>query len=327
MSQIPPADVVTIGETMVALQPSVPGPLAYAQGLIWSVAGAESNVAIGLTRMGKRARWISRLGNDPFGDMIFRTLAGEGVDVSHVIRDPGAPTGIFFREWRGYGEGHSYYYRRDSAASRLSIHDFRDSWLDGARHLHVTGITPAISAPARQLVLTIMRQARQRGMSISFDPNLRRKLWDGQVARDTLMAMLPWCDIFLPGVSEAEFLLGKRPEAEYGREFQRLGPSIVALKLGERGSVGFVRDQTVQVPAISVAAPVDTTGAGDAFAAGFLSVLPDFGRVTDAVDLRPALERGNLLGSLAVRHRFDWEGLPRFDELTAAGACAASAQR
>src|SRR5690348_17096993 len=120
MTTFPAVDVVTVGETMVALQPITPGPLAYAQGLIGSVAGAESNVAIALTRMGKRARLVSRLGNDPFGDLILRTLAGEGIDVSQVMRDPQAQTGVFFREWRGYGEGHSYYYRRDSAASRLS---------------------------------------------------------------------------------------------------------------------------------------------------------------------------------------------------------------
>jgi 2-dehydro-3-deoxygluconokinase len=277
--------------------------------------------------MGKRARWISRLGADPFGDLILRTLAGEGIDVSQVMRDPEAPTGVFFREWRGYGEGHSYYYRRDSAASRLSPQDIRDSWLEGARHLHVTGITPAISIGAQEAVLVLMRQARQRGITISFDPNLRQKLWDGPVARETLMAMLPLCDIFLPGISEAEFLLGPRPEEEYGREFLRLGPTIVALKLGERGSCGFVRDQTIRAPAVPVAVPVDTTGAGDAFAGGFLSVLLDLPSATESADLRPALERGNLLGSLAVRHRFDWEGLPRLEELPAIGAAAAGARR
>src|SRR5437868_10963059 len=99
-------DVVTVGETMVSFQPGVEGPLAYAPSVVWSVAGAESNVAIGLTRMGKRARWISRLGTDPFGDMISKTLAGEGVDTSMVVRDPSAPTGVFFREFRGYGEPH-----------------------------------------------------------------------------------------------------------------------------------------------------------------------------------------------------------------------------
>jgi len=324
-------DVVTVGETMVSFQPSPEGPLAYSAGVTWSVAGAESNVAIGLTRMGKRARWISRLGADPFGDIIARMLAGEGVDTALVIRDPAAPTGVFFREYRGYGEPHFYYYRRGSAASRLAPADFRDEWLEGARHLHVTGITPALSASASELVLLLMHKARDRGMTISFDPNLRRKLWDEQTARATLLEMIPLCDVFLPGMEEADFLVGEKPLEECGPSFLRMGPQVVALKMGAEGSAGWVQGHTARAAAFAVPPPVDCTGAGDAFAAGFLSVFLDQcdrSRPDTPRDLlQPALERGNMLGALVTRHRRDWEGLPTLQELEQIRAGVRRAQR
>ena len=309
-------DVVTVGETMVSFHPVREGMIAHSPTLEWTVAGAESNVAIGLTRLGKRARWISRLGSDPFGDIVSRTIAGEGVDTSFVVRDPDAPTGLFFRETRGISGRHFYYYRRGSAASRLSPQDFRDQWLEDARHLHVTGITPALSDSARELVLLLLHKARERGMSISFDPNLRRKLWDETTARETLLAMVPLCDVFLPGTDEAEFLLGPRPIEDWGRAFLEMGPKVVALKRGEEGAIGFAAGQSVRATAFPVGPPVDCTGAGDAFAAGFISVYLDRSAGTEGEDfLQAALARGNVMGALITQHRGDWEGLPTLAEL------------
>ena len=312
-------DVVTIGESMVLFQPLQEGGLPYAP-LFWrTVAGAESNLAIALARLGKKVRWISRLGRDPFGDIIASTLAGEGVDISFVERDGTAPTAVFFREFKGYGEPHAYFYRRHSAASHLSPQDVRPEWLDGARHLHVTGITPALGPSTLDAMTTIMRLARERGLTVSFDPNLRRKLWDENSARKALLSLVPLCDVFLPGIEEAEFLIGSHPVEEYGPAFAGMGPQVVALKMGAQGSIGFIEGHTVPVAPYTVSKVVDPIGAGDAFAAGFLSValheLMSGKNTLSKATLQTALERANVLGALATQFRGDWEGLPNLAEL------------
>lgn len=308
------ADFVTIGESMVLLQPMGEGPLAYAPLFTRSIAGAEANVAIGLSRLGLKCRWIGRVGTDPFGDMILSGLAGEGVDVSFAERDGQFPTAIYFKEFKGYGDPNVYYYRKGSAASRLSPAHVKPEWFDGAGHLHVTGITPALGPDTADAVAKAMRLAREKGLTVSFDPNLRRKLWSEEDARRILLSLVPLCDLFLPGLEEAEFLLGERTEEEYGKSFLEMGPRTVVMKLGERGSVGFAGDRVVRAEPYRVSRVVDTVGAGDSFAAGLLSVYLDQ-TPDDAGKLERALLTANTMGALATQYRGDWEGLPKRDEL------------
>lgn len=315
MSSLRETDVVTIGESMVLLQPMNEGPLAYAPMFTRSIAGAESNVSIGLSRLGFKVRWISRLGADPFGDVILSTLAGEGIDVSKVTRDPQYPTAIYFKEFKGYGDPNVYYYRKGSAISQLTPAHVDDSWLQGAKHLHVTGITPALGADTADTIRELMVKARSNGMTISFDPNLRRKLWSEEEARETLLSLIPLCDIFLPGIEEAEFLVGVRTEDQYGAHFLELGAKAVILKLGEHGSIGFVGNRAVKARPYPVTRIVDTVGAGDAFAAGFLSGFLENVDLEQGDNLLRALTRANFMGSLATQYKGDWEGLPKRDEL------------
>jgi 2-dehydro-3-deoxygluconokinase len=294
------------------------GALSYSPLFQRTVAGAESNVAIGLRRLGKSVRWISRLGRDPFGETIAATLAGEGLDVSHVIWDDEAPTGIFFKEFKGYGDPNVYYYRRHSAASLLAPADVREEWFRDAKHLHVTGITPALGAESAAAVVCAMQTAKRMGLTVSFDPNLRRKLWEERKARETLLSLIPLCDLFMPGIEEAEFLLGKKEREAYGRAFLAMGPAAVVMKLGPEGAVGFVGDETFYAPAFTVGCTVDTVGAGDAFAAGLLSLLaeaPDWEPERLKAYMPQALERANVYGALATQFKGDWEGLPRLAEL------------
>lgn len=315
-------DVVTIGESMVLFQSLQDGPLTYAPLFTKTIAGAESNVAIGLVRLGRRVRWISRIGTDPFGKMIESALSGEGVDVSCVIHDDSAPTAIYFKEILGYGDPNVYYYRRGSAASRLSPEDIRPEWFADAKHLHVTGITPALGPATAEAVRYAMELARQQGLTISFDPNLRRKLWDEDTARKTLLSLVPLCDLFLPGMEEAEFLLGISDPDEVGRSFLEMGANVIALKRGPEGSAGYVPGARIEAAAVAAARVADTVGAGDAFAAGMLSVLAGHPLLSgklpaqEAVPvLTQALHRGNRMGSIAVQFRGDWEGLPSLAEL------------
>jgi 2-dehydro-3-deoxygluconokinase len=304
-------DVVTIGESMVLMQPMNEGSLVYAPLFTKSIAGAESNVSIGLSRLGFGVRWISRLGADPFGDFVLSTLAGEGVDVSEVERDSSYPTAVLFKEFKSYGDPNVYYYRKGSAISQLTEGHIKPSWLAGAKHLHVTGITPALGAGTAAAIMKLMTDAREQGLTISFDPNLRRKLWSEEEARKTLLSLIPLCDIFLPGLEEAEFLIGKQSEEEYGASFLAMGANAVILKLGERGSVGFAGDTIVRAKPYSVSRIVDTVGAGDAFAAGFLSGYLEGGRVLSGDVLKAALSRANFMGALATQYKGDWEGLPK----------------
>jgi 2-dehydro-3-deoxygluconokinase len=305
---------------MVLFQPMTGGSLTYAPLFTKTIAGAESNVAIGLTRLGLKTRWISRLGTDPFGDQVLSTLAGEGVDVSAVIRDTASPTGIYFKEFKGFGDPTVYFYRKLSAASQFTPEEIRPEWFHGARHLHVTGILPALGPNTVETVQEAMKIARKQGMTISFDPNLRRKLWSEDRAREVLLTMIPLCDYFLPGLEEAEFLVGEHTESDYARIFLDQGVKVVALKLGERGSLGFYEKACIKADPYKVTTIVDTVGAGDAFSAGFLSVMLDSTLSHDdstafGVKLQLALQRANVLGALATQCKGDWEGLPTLAEV------------
>jgi 2-dehydro-3-deoxygluconokinase len=304
---------------MVLFQPMTGGSLTYAPLFTKTIAGAEANVAIGLTRLGVKTRWISRLGVDPFGDQVFSTLAGEGIDVSAVTRDAANPTGIYFKEFKGIGDPNVYFYRKLSAASHFTPEELSPQWFNGARHLHITGILPALGPFTADTAREAMKIARKMGMTISFDPNLRRKLWSEERAREVLLSMIPLCDYFLPGLDEAEFLLGARSETEYARIFLDQGAKVVALKLGELGSLGFYANEVVKAAPHVVSTLVDTVGAGDAFAAGFLSVMLDHngGSSSDInrEKLEAALLRANLLGALATQYKGDWEGLPTLAEV------------
>lgn len=312
-------DVVTLGESMILFQSYNQGALQYEPLFTKSLAGAESNVAIGLSRLGKKVRWIGRLGSDPFGDLVLSTLSGQGVDVSHAVRDEEAPTAVYFKDFKRYGDPAVYYYRKGSAASRLSPDMVDDAWLEGAGHLHVTGITPALGPDTAEATRLLMQRARALGLTVSFDPNLRRKLWSEDLARKTLLSLIPLCDIFMPGDEEAEFLLGPKEIEEYGRAFLDMGPKLVAMKLGAEGSIGFAGQAVVRAEPFPVDRLIDTVGAGDAFASGLLSVLLEHrSELADGLGEEPlheALRRANLLGSMATQFKGDWEGLPTLAEV------------
>src|SRR5438132_9560536 len=166
--------VLTLGETMALVDPD-DGEIGAGLRLTLRIAGAESNFAVGLARLGVPVRWVSRLGTDPFGDMIVRTLAAEGVDIAFVRRDP-SPTGLFFK-YRVEGRTRVQYYRAGSAASTLRPQDVPDEALDGIALVHLTGITMALGLGPRELVLDLAQRARARGALVLFDPNYREALW------------------------------------------------------------------------------------------------------------------------------------------------------
>ncbi|WCK56569.1 sugar kinase [Aneurinibacillus sp. Ricciae_BoGa-3] len=302
-------DVVTLGETMVLLTPNTNGLMRYAQQFGRKFGGAESNVCIGLARLGHAASWVSRVGDDEFGRAMVSFIRGEGVDVSQVKTDPSAPTGLYFKEIRRENDVRVYYYRSSSAASCLHKDDISEDYIKQAKFLHVTGITPALSDSCFEAIFYAIEVARQHKVKIVFDPNLRKKLWSEEKARETLLAIASKADIVLPGVEEGEFMFGETQPDVIGKRFLELGAQLVVLKVGAKGSIAYTHEKKTEVPGFKVDQVIDPVGAGDAFAAGFLS-----GQL-DGLSLEGSLQRGNALGAMATMTYGDVEGLPDRQDL------------
>lgn len=297
-------DVVTFGETMVQLGAKSTGYMRHCESFSAKIAGAESNVAIGLSRLGYRSGWISRVGNDEFGKKVISTIRGEGVDVSEVVYDEEAQTGVFFKEALTENEVRVYYYRQDSAASRYNPSDLNEAYIAQAKYVHITGITPALSENCYKATMKLIEISRKHGVTVVFDPNLRRKLWPEKKARRTLLEIIKSSDIVLPGIDECVFLFGDNDPEVLAQRLMDNGPNIVVIKLGAEGSFFLTNYESGFVEGFSVDHVVDPVGAGDGFATGFLSGL------LDRVGIENAVIRGNAIGALVTMVRGDIEGLP-----------------
>src|SRR5918998_2074165 len=300
--------VVTAGETMVLGVPARPGRLRHAARLELKVGGAESNVAIALSRLGISAGWVSFLGGDEPGQLVLDRIRGEGVDTSRVRRLQDHPTGLYLREQVGVAT-RVYYYRGNSAASAMAEEAFDPGYLEGVEFLHLTGITPALSEECRRFVLWAAEEAGESGTRLSFDVNNRSKLWSPQEARAFAQELLPRVDLFFAGDEEARALWG-RDDEEFLRELAGMGPQEIVLKKGGEGSVAVLRNEVLEQPAFPVE-EVDPIGAGDAFAAGYLA-----GNLW-GLDPEQRLRVANAMGALGVATLGDYEGLPNSDELWA----------
>ena len=301
------ADVVTLGETMVLFWPSDGGRLETATAYQRSFGGAESNFATALARLGHRPRWISRLGDDPFGRYMRLTLAREGVLVEATV-DPHAPTAVFFKERVARGR-RVLYYRRGSAASRLSPDDLDPAQFAGARVLHLTGITPARSASCAAAVERAVALGRAAGALVCVDPNVRLQLFESpDECRRTILGLIAGADIVLLGHEDAEVLYPGRDEAAVLAAVREAGVTTAVLKRGERGAIALHEGTRYAVDAYPVEV-VDTVGAGDGFDAGFIAGL------LRGLSLPDALALGARVGAAAVGHAGDWEGYPTAVEL------------
>jgi 2-dehydro-3-deoxygluconokinase len=303
-----PPRVVTAGETMVLVVPPSPGRLRHAGVVTMSIGGAESNVAIGLARLGVPASWVSVLGEDELGELVLHRIRAEGVDTSAVRRIADRPTGLYLRE-EVAGALRVYYYRRGSAASTLAPGAFDPAVLDGAAFLHLTGITGALSPESAEFLTWAARTARAAGVRVSYDVNYRSRLWEPAAARVASEAMLPHVDLLLVGDEEARALWGWDDDAVLDR-LADAGPAEVVLKLGARGCAALVDGERLTSPGFP-ARQVDPIGAGDAFAAGYLAA------TLEGHDPAGRLRTANAMGAFCVQNLGDYEGLPSRRELTA----------
>ena len=299
-------DVVTFGEAMMLLVADRAGPLEDAESFVKRTAGAETNVAIGLARLGLSVGWVSRLGSDSMGRYLLNAIAREGVDVSHVISDATQPTGFMLKgRVEGDGDPHIEYHRKGSAASRMQPDEIDQHWLTSARHLHATGIFSALSANCLETTRRSMELMRSAGKTISFDTNLRPALWaTPEHMRETVNALAAKADWVLPGVEEGHFLTGSKDPHNIARFYRDLGAKLVLVKLGPEGAYFEGEAGSGTVDGFPVSKVIDTVGAGDGFAVGVVSAL------LEGLSVVQAVRRGAWIGARAVQVLGDTEGLP-----------------
>ena len=301
------SDVVTLGETMALMAPDSTGPLFHTPLLRLGIGGAESNVAIGLQRLGTSAAWVGRVGRDSLGDLIVRELTAEGLQVV-AARDDCAPTGLMIKERRTPSNQRVWYYRSGSAGSRLQPEDLPAGLIESSRLLHISGITPALSATAARTVSEAVDSAKASRTLVSFDVNYRRALWSPEAATAACHQLVAGADIVFAGEEEAAMLVGPGTPAELAHRLRELGPSQVVVKRGGRGCTAMVDETQYDQPAISVTV-VDTVGAGDAFVAGYLHQM----LLGASVPIRLLAAVRN--AAFVCLSPGDWEGLPRQDDL------------
>lgn len=302
-------DIITIGDGMITFDPSEKGPLRYVSEFKRKIGGAELNVIIGCARLGLKAGWISRLGKDEFGRHIINTVRGEGIDVSEVKLIEGYPTSLNFKEVHASGDSKTFYYRHKSPTETFKIDELPIDYIKKTKILHVTGVFPAILEQNRQIILEAVKVAKQHGVKVSLDPNIRLKLWSKEQARETLLSYLPYVDFLLTGREELEILFGTANEEEIILALQNYDVEHVIVKDGASGASYLENSRFIQVPGFKVNKVVDTVGAGDGFDAAFLYGIIQNWSVEKSIHL------ANAVGAMVVQVEGDNEGLPYLEDV------------
>ncbi|HWL12377.1 MAG TPA: sugar kinase [Ureibacillus sp.] len=297
--------IATIGDAMVVFNPSKTGPLRFVPSFERAVGGAELNFAIGVTRLDMEAKWISCIGDDEFGKFIYNFARGEGIDVSHVMRTSEIPTSIYFKEIREDGAGKSFYYRNPSPLLKLTEDCLDESVLDDVDLLHISGVYLAVCDHNIEVALKLIALAQAKGIPISFDPNLRLKLWSIEEARAVYEEIYPSINLLLTGHDEFELLF----EGWTVKDIQeRYKIDEIIIKKGEHGASIYTAREQHDLEAYAIRA-IDTVGAGDAFDAAYVySYLKGY-------DYQERLRLANGAGALVATIKGDNEGLPTLQEL------------
>jgi 2-dehydro-3-deoxygluconokinase len=301
---IPPAkhhamqfDIIALGEPLYELNQQPDG--RYLPGF----GGDTSNVVIAAARLGSHCAYIGKLGNDPFGDAIAELWAREGVDSSQVARHATAQTGLYLVT---HGErGHQFsYYRKGSAASLMTPEDIPTDFIGRAKYLHVSGISQAISENACEAVFAVIDAARNANVAISYDTNLRTRLWPVETARPAIEKAAALSTLTKTSLEDAEALTGLNHPPAIAAHFLKLGAGAVIVTLGARGVYLATPENQTEIAGFAVAA-VDATGAGDAFTGALLSEL------SRGVELFAAARFANAAAALSTLGYGAVEPLPR----------------
>ncbi len=269
---MPSLDVVTFGETMIRLSPPAHGRLEDTATLDMRIGGSESNMAVALSQLGRTVSWWSKLPDNPLGRRIASDIRRRGVDTAHVVWTGSGRVGTYYIEFGTPPRPHSITYdRAGSVASTIEPADFEWRCLEDFRHLHLTGITAALSESCRETVLHAAREAKERGLSVSLDVNYRRKLWPPDRAGQALSEIMPHLDLLLCADGDATEVFGITGDPSKIAEGLRdkYGVRSIVVTAGLTGAVGIHDNSRFSVSAIE-ALEVDRVGSGDAFDAGVL---------------------------------------------------------
>lgn len=302
--------VFTLGDALITFNPSDTGPLRYVSNFSRKVGGAELNFAIGCARLGLKSKWVSRLGGDEFGRVIYNFARGEGIDVSEVKFVEGYPTSLNFKEIREDGSGKTFYYRYQSPILTMQPSDITEELFEGVSIVHLTGVFLAIDPKNLEISIKVLKLAKEKNIPVSFDPNIRLKLWTIDEANAAYRKIFPYVDILLTGRDEIELILGDSAEKTLTDFAEHNQISHLVIKDGGNGSKVLVNKEWHSKEAFKVQ-PIDTVGAGDGFDAGYIySYLHHYSPAE-------SLQFANGVGALVTTVSGDNEGLPELDEVLA----------
>ncbi|OMD71674.1 2-dehydro-3-deoxygluconokinase [Paenibacillus odorifer] len=303
-------DAVTFGEPMAMFYANEAGPLHEVFSFSKALAGAESNVATGLSRLNHPTGYVTKLGEDNFGTFIAQAMKNENINTDNITFTKEYSTGMLIKSKVVTGDPKVEYFRKNSAASTLSLEDFDEAYFNSAGHLHVTSISAALSKSCHEFSIHAMEFMKSKGKTISLDPNLRPSLWpDTETMVSTINDLATRCDWFLPGLGEGKILTGLSTPEEIADYYLERGVSLVVIKLGPEGAYYKSSAGEGYVDGFKVEQVVDTVGAGDGFAVGVISSM------LEKLPIAEAVKRGNAIGALAVMSPGDMDGLPTREEL------------
>lgn len=298
------------GEPMGLLIAQSEGSLDSVAGFTLAVAGAEFNVATGAARLGHFVSYLTKLGNDPFGTRITNTLTANKIDSSNVLTSDTNTTGFMLKSKVSKGDPEIFYFRKGSAVSTLDASDVEKIDFSKFDYVHLTGIFPALTDSTRAAMMALIKKAKELGLFISFDPNLRPQLWPSQeVMVKTLNELASYADLVLPGCGEGKILCGSEDPSKINDFYRSLGARMVVTKLGPDGALVREGDNEYKVPGFIIDKVVDTVGAGDGFACGVITGL------MEGLSLEKAVERGAAIGAIQCTFAGDNEGLPTQEQL------------
>lgn len=279
MSSNPTFDVVALGEAMVEFNQSDPhSPRQFLQGF----GGDTSNAIVAAARQGARTAYLTRLGDDAFGEMLLALWRSESVSTDGVAIDAGLSTGLYFVTHGPRGHAFSYA-RAGSAASRMQPSQVPQSLIRQSRFLHVSGISQAISESATDAVFAAIDGARAAQVQVAYDPNVRLRLWPAARAKAIITRTLPLCDWFLPSLEDVQWLSGlSEPQAVLDWCHEQ-GALQVVLKMGGQGVWLSIKGGLRRHWPAHAVTVVDATGAGDCFDGAFLARMAQGDEVTQAI--------------------------------------------
>lgn len=303
-------EVITIGEPMTLFASSDIMSLEESSNFIKFISGAEVNVAIGLSRLKHKVSYITQLKNDALGKYMHNCLQKENIDTSYIKFVDEYFNGVQIKERVEKGDPRVINIRKNSASSHIDKNIIKDIDFKNVKWIHITGIPLGISKKFRETILEFVKKAKELGIKVCFDPNLRVHLWESNNEMiEVINDFAKFADVIMPGISEGFILTGMKEPERIANFYTNLGVKKVIIKLGEKGS--YVKDGNEQylVEGYKVKKVIDTVGAGDGFAVGILSGL------LEGLPIKECVLRGNAIGAIQVMSLGDNDGLPTREEL------------